>query len=381
MMWNLYCGPKNGPIPAAGRRQMNKIGLFLFCGAAGSLWLPGVAASEVTSLGGEIEGAEYAILLPETHNGRVLLLAHGYWPESMPSGLSGDWSDGLAGSLVEDGWIVATTSYRRNGWVMEDAATDLENLYELVASATHGDPGTVYLMGDSMGGGIVTLLAENPGGRFDGALAMGAYLFGPIGAAEAESTELGAHFSKLPEIPILYLTNRSELEGPASYVAAAAEAPVSPVLWKVERGGHVNLNNAEQSAALAALVDWVESGVAAPSKDGTIVMKPESTAEISDGSARGVVSRRVPVYGNFITSFVRDDAKALGIKLGERFELTVAGETVSVLMGESYSDVEVGDWVGFWEAGGQLLICRNYKNAVKTLGVEPGTEVVIRAGD
>ena len=360
---------------------MNKIRLFLFCGVASSLWLPSVAASEVTSLSGEVEGAEYAILLPEKHNGRVLLLAHGYWPESIPSGLSADWSDGLPKSFVKDGWIVATTSYRRNGWIMEDAARDLENLYELIAAAVRGDPGTVYLMGESMGGGIVTLPAEEPGGRLDGALAMGAYLFGPIGATEAGSTELGAHFSKQPEIPILYLTNRSEVEGPAAYVAASAKAPVPPVLWPVERTGHVNLNHAEQRAALAALVDWVESGVAASSKDGTVVMHPESTATIADGSASGEVIRLVPVYGNFITSFVREDIETLGIELGERFELTAAEETVSVLMGESYSDVGVGDWVSFWDAGGRLLICRNYIDAVGTLGLARLAEVVIRASE
>jgi len=361
--------------------QMHKLGFFLFCGVVGSLWLPGVAASEVTSLNGEIEGAEYAILLPEKHNGRVLLLAHGYWPESMPSALSEDWSDGLPESFVGDGWIVATTSYRRNGWIMEDAARDLENLYELIAAAVQGDPGMVYLMGDSMGGGIVTLLAEDPGGRFDGALAMGAYLFGPIGATDAGSTELGAHFSKQPEVPVLYLTNRSEVEGPAGYVAAAAEAPVPPVLWPVERTGHVNLNHAEQRAALAAVVDWVESGVAAPSKDGTVVMNPESTASIIDGSASGEVIRLVPVYGNFITSFVREDTETLGIERGERFELAAAGERVSVLMGESYSDVGVGDWVSFWDADGRLLICRNYRDAVGTLGLSSSDSVVIRVSE
>lgn len=352
----------------------------LCCIILGLANVPDLGAGGVTSLSGAIEGAEYGILLPENHNGRVLLVAHGYWPDSMLIALSPDWSEGLVSTFVEDGWIVATTSYRRNGWIMEDAARDLENLYELVAAAMRGDPGTVYLMGDSMGGGIATLLAENPGGRFDGALAMGAYLFGPIGQSGVASSELGAHFSKAPQVPILYLTNRSELEGPAAYVAAAAEAPVPPVLWTVERSGHVNLNQAEQAAALAALVEWVESGVAATSRDGTVAMHPVSTAVFADGGARGKAIRLVPIYGNFITSFVPSDLEGLGIVQGERFELTAAGETVSVLMGETYSDVGVGDWVSFWDAEGHLLICRNYKNAVGTLGLVNGAEVVIRKG-
>ncbi len=355
-------------------KKIRRLSCIAFCLAH----VPCLGAGGITSLSGVIEGAEYGILLPEEHNGRVLLVAHGYWPDSMPNALSPDWSEGLAGSFVAEGWIVATTSYRRNGWIMEDAARDLENLYELVAAAMRGDPGTVYLMGDSMGGGISTLLAENPGGRFDGALAMGAYLFGPIGQSTEASTELGTHFSKAPQVPVLYLTNRSELEGPAAYVEAAAAAPVPPVLWTVERSGHVNLNQAEQVAALAALVEWVESGVAASSRDGTVVMQPVSTAVFAEGGARGKAIWLVPIYGNFITSFVPSDLEALGIGQGERFELTAAGETVSVLMGETYSDVGVGDWVSFWDADGHLLICRNYKNAVGTLGLENGAEVVIR---
>ncbi|NBB80836.1 MAG: hypothetical protein GVY36_15530 [Verrucomicrobia bacterium] len=338
--------------------------------------------AETINLTGEIEGASYAVRFledPAARNGKALLLAHGYWPEDAPLEMGDDWGNRLSDSLIEDGWIVGFSSYRRSGWIMEDAARDLENLYELIAAVAQGEPLDVFVMGDSMGGGIGTLLAENPGDRFSGVLAMGAYLFGPIGETEAGSNELGAHFSTRPEIPILYLTNRSELEGPETYVAAAsaAGAPVVPAFWKVARSGHVNLNEAEQRAALMALVDWAEGGEIPLEHDGTVVMAPESTAELENGTARGVAARLVPVYGNFITNFVRGDFEALGIEIGDRFELTAGGMTVSVLMGESYGDVGVGDWVSFWDADGYLLICRNYKNAVDTMGLEAGAEVVV----
>lgn len=341
------------------------------------------ATLETINLSGEVEGAAYAIRLPESaeaRNGRVLLLAHGYWPETMPVEVGDDWGSQLTDSLLDEGWIVAFTSYRRSGWIMEDAARDLENLFELVAAATQGAPGDVYVMGDSMGGGVGTLLAENPGERFSGILAMGAYLFGPIGEVKPDSQALGAHFTAKPEIPVLYLTNTSELDGPQAYVAAAtaAEAPVVPALWKVERAGHVNLNLAEQRAALTALVDWAEGGQMDLEKDGTVVMNPASTAALGDGRAEGVAARLVPIYGNFITNFVREDFAGLGIEVGDRFELTAGGMTVPVLMGESYGDVEVGDWVAFWDAEGYLLICRNYKNAAKTMGLDAGAEVVVQ---
>jgi pimeloyl-ACP methyl ester carboxylesterase len=315
----------------------------------------------------------------EARNGKALLLAHGYWPESMPLEMGDDWGNPLSEALIEEGWIVAFSSYRRAGWIMEDAARDLENLYELVAAAAQGEALDVYVMGDSMGGGIATLLAEDPGGRFDGVLAMGAYLFGPIGGAADGAADLGAHFSLKPRIPILYLTNISELEGPEAYVAAAlaAEAPVLPALWKVHRPGHVNLNVAERRAALRALIDWVETGEVVREKDGTVRMSPPSTAELAGDTARGEAIRLVPVYGNFITSFVREDFETLGIEIGDRFALTAGDMTVSVLMGESYGDVGMGDWVGFWDADGYLLICRNYQDAVGTMGLVTGAEVVV----
>jgi dienelactone hydrolase len=342
------------------------------------LFRPWEAFAEAGILTGEVEGAAYAIRLPEEPAGKVLLFAHGYWPETMPREIDPRWSEGLMGELVEEGWIIGTTSYRRNGWVLQDAARDLENLFEVVSAAAHGDPGDVYVMGESMGGGVGAFLAENPSHRFDGILAMGAYLFAPIGEAVEGVDKLGAYLGARPEIPVLFLTNTSELAGPRAYVTAAATAPVPPALWMVEREGHVNLNKAEKRNALEALVEWVETGKMERKKEATIAMQPSSTATFEDGAAKGVVSRLVPVFGNFITSFVREDFNRLGIAQGMRFELTVNETTVPVLLGSQYGDVPEGDWVGFWEAEGYLLICRNYRNAVETLGIHREDDVRVR---
>lgn len=108
-------------------------------------------------------------------------------------------------------------------------------------------------------------------------------------------------------------------------------------------------------------------------------MHPESTAEVETSSARGVAAQLVPIYGNLVTNFVREDFEAHSIESVDRFELTAGGMTVGVLMGKSYGDVGMGEWVGFWDADGYLLICRNYKNAVDTMGVEVGTELVVQS--
>jgi pimeloyl-ACP methyl ester carboxylesterase len=331
-------------------------------------------------LSGEVEGAEFGIYLPAERVGKTLIMAHGYWPESMPNELNDAWLLGLAEALVAEGWVVATSAYRRNGWIMEDAARDLRNLHALVSVATGGDPGQVYLMGESMGGGIATLLAEQSDSPFHGVLAMGAYLYGPIGGDVEDPPALGAHLSLRPQRPILYLTNVTEIEGPQAYVSAAADAAVPPVLWSIDRSGHVNLNEAEQRAALEALVAWVEEGEVPASIEATQKVAPPSTATFADGRATGEVIRRVPIFGNFITSFVPEDFQRLGIELGDVFLLSVADQEIPILLGETYNDVPTGEWVGFWEANGHLLICRNYRNAVQTLGVEDAAVVTVWAG-
>ena len=350
----------------------------IFSGFFVSLFFTGAAQAK-TELTGEIEGAKYSIILPEKPIGKAIFLAHGYRPANLGLKADAGASHNMYNELVDEGWIVASSSYRRNGWIMEDAAQDMINLHELVSAATHGKLGDAYLMGNSMGGGVSTLLAEIAADRFKGALAMGAYLFEPIESETHRSTVIGSHFSFKTQIPVLYLTNTSELEGPMAYIEKTHSAPVQPVLWKVYRYGHVNLNVEELKAGLQALIAWVETGEIEKNKDATIVPAPDSTAQVDGKTAIGHTRTLVEVYGNAISSFVRTDFDALGIKLGDTFELSANGQTVSVLMGSNYNDVPVGEWVSFWDAEGYLLICRNYRNAVETLGLKPENEIVISA--
>jgi len=328
------------------------------------------------TLEGEIDGASYVIEVPAEPTGRVLLLAHGYRPEGLPLSADIGSSTDLYQTLLAEGWIVASTSYRRNGWIFEDAAADIINLRDYIHVAVI-DPKRVYLMGNSMGGGIITWLAEHAPEGFDGGLAMGAYLFGPITSEGDFSQELNATLSGTPEFPILYLTNTSELVGPASYIELAKTSSMPPVLRKIQRSGHVNQNKAEQAAGLAALVTWVEKATIDPEKDGTILGTPTATAEIANGRGTGIAQTLVPVYGNFISNFLAADMATLQIAPGDQFHLQVNDQTVSVLMGSNYTDVSVGEWVAFWEAEGYLLFCRNYKNAVETLRIEPNAAIEI----
>ncbi|MEM8867959.1 MAG: SAM hydroxide adenosyltransferase [Verrucomicrobiota bacterium] len=330
-----------------------------------------------TELTGEVEGAKYVVHLPAAPTGNLLLLAHGYRPEGLPLDADIGASHDLFKDLVEEGWAVASTSYRRNGWIMEDAAKDMINLRQVIADEGSFEPDHVFLFGNSMGGGVVTWLAEHAPEGFDGGLALGAYLFEPIDPEGEASTQLADYYSGTPQFPILYLTNVSELEGPSAYLELAKDAPVPPVLWFVDREGHVNQNELEQYGGILGLVKWVETGKIRPFNDGTIEMNPPSTAVLTAESATGKAVSLVPVYGNFISSFVSADLETLGLQEGDLFTLTAGGESVRVLLGSTYNDVEVGEWVAFWDAQGYLLFCRNYKNAVETLGLSKDDSIAI----
>jgi pimeloyl-ACP methyl ester carboxylesterase len=159
---------------------------------------------------GDIEGAKYSILFPaENWNGKLVMIAHGYVPEGNPLVAALDEADPHFDSFLESGWMVARTSYRRNGVIIADAITDLELLYDHISKA-FGKPELAILHGGSMGGLIVTLIAEQDQDRFDAALAVGA-------ALHMIDSEKNLEFSYSPNIPLLFLTNRSELDGPKNY--------------------------------------------------------------------------------------------------------------------------------------------------------------------
>ncbi|MCC5024575.1 MAG: alpha/beta hydrolase [Candidatus Synoicihabitans palmerolidicus] len=171
------------------------------------------SASQITR--GTIDGAHFAIATPADRewNHQILLIAHGYRPESAP--LVADlFPDQLAyRTLLDEGWIIAKTSYHRNGIIVADAITDLDNLRAHLASL-YGSPRKVLLTGDSMGGTIATHLAERGGDLYDGLIAIGA-------ALDLHEPHGAVGITLQPRLPLLFIANRSEIAGPRDYLAHA----------------------------------------------------------------------------------------------------------------------------------------------------------------
>ena len=320
---------------------------------------------------GQIGAARFTISLPATNwNGSVLLLAHGFRPDGAPQLADLEESNPQFIALRNSGWLVASTSFRRNGMIIRDAIDDLDQLRDHIAKV-HGQPKRVFVQGESMGGTIATLMAERSPGRYAGFLAIGA-------ALEAEDPGNPLKPSGAPRIPLLFLSNRSEVDGPSAYSTKVTEEP-KPVLWRVDRDGHVNVNSAERAQALTALVAWAAGARPSPGAVATVPPKPgASTAKrILGRRAEGSITKVNPFYGNLTTSLLAADLESAGVKARSRFNRTLGAQTVSVLYGSDFGDVPKGEWVAFVDAEGFVFISKNWDNAAKATGVKTGDPVKV----
>lgn len=342
---------------------------------------------------GELNGAKFAIAVPGQWNRHVLLLAHGYRAEDRP--LVADLFPGHLAyqTLLDEGWIVAKTSYRRNGIIVADALADLDALRDHIA-AKHGAPSRVLVEGESMGGFIGVLIAEREpdatlgaAARYAGVIAIGAAL-----QTKEPNATLG--LSLQPKIPLVFLTNQSEFEGPRHYVNAAVPPVRSlrPLLLRVARDGHVNVNQRERLAALQLLTTWLDRGAAAVPEpregeafiDITVPPEPQPSRVTPHPDGRGFDARVVEisaVYGNIFLDAQPADFAAAGIRRLTWFQLTAGGKTFRVFHGRDFNSVKRTEWVAFANADGFTWLARNFADAAAAAGLSVGDVVSLRRFD
>jgi len=238
-------------------------------------------------------GAKIAVAVPKNWNHKVLLLAHGHRPEGTGLIDNLEVESYFLSELLQSGWIVGMSSYRRDGIIVRDAIEDMNELREYIVKNV-GTPLLTLLEGRSMGGCIATHVAEKYGHLYDGVVAIGAALI-------AKDPQNPLEFQHTPEIPVLYLTNQSELSYIQNYIdntkALIAELKtkpketkkeenssnkksdenssndnskksnvkeidpdhiVVPALWEVWREGHNHVSQEERLAALKSLEEWIK---------------------------------------------------------------------------------------------------------------------------
>jgi len=348
---------------------------LMICLAASA---PAATEVDISIDTGELDGALYTVLRPFTwHNGPVLVVAHGWRPPQAPLVADLDPLDPFIASLLADGWLVATSSYRRNGLVIEAGREDLLNLLTHIVRE-HGPSNRIVIEGVSMGAGIAVLLAEDEARDWShirrmfgihGVIAVGADF-------EAEGPDGPLPWTWRPGVPLLLVSNRSEMVSPRDYAFRANTAPVKPSLWRLERDGHVNINGAERLQAVRAMDQWLDTGRRPPGDPPygqDVTVDRSGRPSVAEATAQGLLGTVVavdPAYGNVDTDFVVADLDSLGID--RRFRVRSGETTRRIYFGDSYDDVEVGKLVAFINADGGLRLAVNQGNAARKLVCGPG---------
>lgn len=142
---------------------------------------------------GEIDGAKYAIKLPSKWNGTLLLYSHGYRfaapappdfgpvatnPQVSSTDPDGSGTDPLSTKLLSEGYALAGSAYKSNGWAVGDGVKAGADLHDKFVQLV-GKPKRTYVWGDSLGGLITEVIAEQNPSWVDGSAPMCGALAGP----------------------------------------------------------------------------------------------------------------------------------------------------------------------------------------------------------
>jgi pimeloyl-ACP methyl ester carboxylesterase len=178
----LGCG-EQAPLPTAARPPAPRASNDALSDASSdAATVPGPWAQIVNGETGP--GSLYRLYMPAAWNGKLLVYAHGnvapFLPVTIPSEV-----DAFASLVGAEGYAVAASSFSETGAALKDGAQRTHQLRGLFA-ARFGQPSRTYLAGASMGGFIVTVLAEQFGRQYDGVLPV----CGVVGGYTAEYTYL-----------------------------------------------------------------------------------------------------------------------------------------------------------------------------------------------
>ena len=134
-------------------------------------------------------GALYRVCYPSDWNGDLVVYAHGYVVAEAPLAIPDDHIEGqsIAQVVNGQGYGYATTSYRANGLVADEAVDDIADLVAEVRRRFTPDPTRSFIVGVSEGGLVAALAAERHADLFDGALAA----CGPVGDFAGQIDYLG----------------------------------------------------------------------------------------------------------------------------------------------------------------------------------------------
>ena len=128
-------------------------------------------------LSGELHGAPFRIRVPEVWNGTLLIFAHGYRDKAdHPGEVDNRNADvapnaALEAPLLAQGFALAGSAYKDNGWAVGDAILDTKDL-ALYFQANVAKPQRTIIIAASLGTFVAYKSMEQFNGIFDGALCL-----------------------------------------------------------------------------------------------------------------------------------------------------------------------------------------------------------------
>lgn len=225
--------------------------------------LPAVEpAAGARALSGEIGGASWAAATPPSWTGYLLIEAPDVRHAPQTRDVHLDLSTPEHQALLNAGWALATTNYRRTGPILADAIDDLRALRDQLATEI-GPAKLIVIDGEGMGGLIATLLAEHHADEFHGFLARDPRL------AVRDPRALRLRCDHQPRGPLLFLFGPETAQAVIDYqdkarAVANAESTV-PVLWYQapatdgESVADSAIAPVSRLGALQALVAWIQT--------------------------------------------------------------------------------------------------------------------------
>jgi pimeloyl-ACP methyl ester carboxylesterase len=120
---------------------------------------------------GTIDYTRYKIFVPKDWKHKLVMFAHGYEFMGSPSAIYSPQLDQMAKIFLDKGFAVAASAYRYQGYALPRGVDDTESLRKYFIKQ-YGVPDSVFMTGQSMGGGVALAIMENFGEDYEGALAM-----------------------------------------------------------------------------------------------------------------------------------------------------------------------------------------------------------------
>ncbi len=132
------------------------------------------------------------------------------------------------------------------------------------------------------------------------------------------------------------------------------------------------------AAHLACGVSLSEAGEAID-PEALVRLEPPQPVIEADRVLAHVVS--LDRFGNAALDLADSHLPATGLRLGRRLTIEAGGETHDAAFTLTFADVPEGGLILYTNSYGSLTVALNRGDAASDLGLEPGTEVVLRAAD